>query len=120
MGWISIGLAVASIFFTIIWFYYKKRMTRLEALETAVFGVTGVHTTLNKYVTHEVLEHRLRDLTGTMRNMNEEGMRREERIIAAIQNQTNVLGIEIREIKEDVRNQSLRIDHVISNNNNMR
>ncbi len=117
-GWVAIGVFVLSTVFTVIWFYYKKRMTRIEALESAVFGNTGLGEKLHKYVTHEVLERRLSEFTVSMKGISEEGTRREERILEAISSQTLVLSAQISEVKTDVRQQSLRIDQVIQSNNN--
>lgn len=109
-AWVSVSIFAGGIFFTIAWWLFRRRVTRLESLEAAVFGATGMP---HKYVTHEALNARIGELNLRMAGMAEEGQRREERILEAISNQTLVLGSEVREIKEDIRAQAKRVDTML-------
>ena len=114
----EVWLLIAGGFLTSIlgafWWYYRKRLTRLEALESAVFGISGVHVQLHKYVTHDTLERRLNDLTTHIKGIAEEGVAREERIIDAIRNSSTDISADMRDIKQDIRATNLRIDTIIN------
>lgn len=111
-AWVPIGIFAAGVVFTIVWWLVRRRVSRLDALEAAVFGTEGVRERLHKYVTHADLNTKLQELAGQMGGISEEGQKREERIIAAIERQTLVMGSEVREIKTDLRQQAARIDEV--------
>jgi hypothetical protein len=125
MAWVSIGIFVAGIVAGGIAWLIKRRISRLDALEAAVFGEAGVRNTFHKYATTAELEKRVGELKTGMQGISEEGERREERILAAIKNQTLVMGSEVREmrhdvreqmgeVKSDIRQQSQRIDDAIA------
>lgn len=118
--WIPLLVFIASLISGVIWYLVRRRVSRLDALESAVFGDSGVREKLHKYVTHDVLERRLGEVALAMRGISEEGVRREERILKAIENQTLVIGSEVMEIKHDIRSQNARIDMIVTNqaNNN--
>jgi hypothetical protein len=105
IGWVSIGVAGFGAVFTVVWWLIRRRVSRLDALEAAVFGDSGVNHRLHKFVTRDEFQRELLSLTTSMRGISEEGQRREERILQAIQNQTLVVGSEVRELKEDMRGQ---------------
>lgn len=113
-AWVSIGIFWAGVIFTVIWWLIRRRVSRIDALEAAVFGTEGVRERLHKYVTHADLNQRLQDLTVQMGGISEEGQKREERILAAIERQTLLVGSEVREIKTDLRAQAVRIDAVFA------
>lgn len=113
MGWVSIGCAVGAAVFAVLFWLVRRRVTRLDTLEDAVFGNDGMRERLSKYVTHGVLDTRLSELRTQMSGISEEGQKREERILQAIKDQTKVVGNEVREIKVDMRAQAKRIDEVI-------
>jgi hypothetical protein len=113
MGWVSIGVALFSTLAAVVFWLIRRRVTRLDALEAAVFGDSGVRERLHKYVTHEALDRKLNSLNEKVAGISEEGQRREDRILEAITNQTLVVGSEVREIKTDMRAQAARIDEAI-------
>lgn len=113
MGWVSIGVTAAGMAFAVLWWLIRRRVSRIDALEEAVFGNDGMRERLHKYVTHGVLDQKLGELRMQMAGISEEGQRREERILGAIENQTLVFGSEMREIKQDLRDQAKRIDEVM-------
>ena len=113
MGWVSIGVAIGTALFAIVFWLVRRRVTRIDALESAVFGDNGVRDRFHKYVTHDILNEKLVQLRADMRGISEEGQKREERILSAIENQTLVVGSEVREIKTDLRAQAQRIDEVM-------
>lgn len=113
-GWITILVALCTLLFSAIAWLIKRLVSRIDGLELSVFGETGVKERLNKYVTHEGMEQRLTAFNEQMRGLRDEGEKREERILAAISNQTLVIGSEVREIKQDIREQNTRIDRLMS------
>lgn len=116
MGWVSIGVAVFGAVFAVVWWLIRRRVSRLDALEDAVFGTDGMRERMHKYVTQGVLDAKLGEFRQQLAGISEEGQRREDRILAAINNQTLVVGSEVREIKQDLREQARRIDEVIHRN----
>jgi hypothetical protein len=95
-----IGTSGAGIAFTVWWFFWRKRLGRIEALEAAVFGADGVR---NRYVTRPEFERSVGELNTRMAGLSDEGQAREERILQAIERNTLVVGSEVREMKADVR-----------------
>lgn len=120
MGWVSIGVALFGALFAVVWWLIRRRVSRLDALEDAVFGSDGMRERMHKYVTHGVLDAKLVELRTQLLGISEEGQKREDRILAAINNQTLVVGSEVREIKQDIREQSRRIDEVMKQNRDAR
>jgi len=112
MGWVSIGVALFGAVFAVCWWLIRRRVSRIDALEDAVFGTDGMRERMHKYVTHGVLDTKLGELRQQLAGISEEGQRREDRIIEAIRNQTLVVGSEVRDIKTDLRAQAARIDEV--------
>lgn len=121
VGWVSIGVFLASAIFTVWWFFWRKRLGRIEALEAAVFGEAGVR---NRYVTRPEFDNAIEELNSKMLGLSEEGQKREERILQAIERHTltsisemRELKIEVRErvgeLKDDVRAQNSRIDDAL-------
>lgn len=104
-GWIMIGTTAASLIAGWIFWLVRRRVTRLDALENAVFGDNGMRVQLHKYVTQDQFQRELAALGAAMRGISEEGQKREERILKAIENQTLVVGSEVREVKAEVRDQ---------------
>lgn len=113
MGWISVSVAAGGALFTVLFWLIRRRVSRLDELERAVFGNDGVRERLHKYVTQGSLDQKLADVRLELRGISEEGQLRETRILAAIENQTLVIGSEVREIKTDLRAQALRVDAVM-------
>lgn len=107
--WLAIGTFVGGVVFSVVWWHVRKRASRLEALEAAVFGAEGVTRHLAKYVTHAELQRELGALGVSLRGVSEEGQRREERIVAAIEQQTANIGREVRDLKEDLRAQVVEL-----------
>lgn len=105
MGWVAIGTTAAGMVFAVVWWLVRRRVSRLDALEAAVFGDTGVNHRLHKYVTREEFQREITNLSLAMRGISEEGVRREERILKAIEQQTQLVGTEVRDLKADVREQ---------------
>ena len=113
MGWVSIGVAVGSALFGVVWWLIRRRVTRLDALEAAVFGTDGMRERMHKYVTHGDMNAKLGELRTQMLGISEEGQRREERILEAIKDGNTAVGQVVREIRQDLRDQSKRIDDFI-------
>lgn len=104
-AWVMIGIAVATQVFSVVWWLVRRPVGRLDRLEAAVFGETGVHMKLTKFVTYDAFEKRMGTIDSHLRGVSEEGQKREERILRAIENQTLVVGSDVRELREDVREQ---------------
>jgi hypothetical protein len=101
--WIMIGTAAAGIIFPVCFWWFRRRVSRLDALEAAVFGADGVQRHFAKYVTEVEFRREIGAVQLAMRGISEEGVRREDRLLKAIENQTLVIGSEVRELKTDVR-----------------
>lgn len=112
MGWVAIGIFVGGSVFSIFGWLINRRWKRMDALELAVFG-DGVNPGIHKFVTHAVLDARISDLKSSLQGISEEGVRREERILTAIENVRDVVGSEVMETKADVRGLNARIDDVL-------
>ena len=121
IAWVSIGVFLAGCLFTVWWFFWRKRLGRIEALEAAVFGESGVR---NRYVTRPEFDNAIGELNTKMLGLSEEGQKREERILQAIERNTLTSVSEMRELKgevrervgelkEDLRAQSSRIDDAL-------
>jgi hypothetical protein len=117
MGWVSIGVAAFGAIFAVVWWLIRRRVSRLDALEDAVFGTDGMRERLHKYVTQGALETKLGELRSQLLGISEEGQRREDRILSAINNQTAVIGAEVQEIKQDIRAQAARVDDILMRGN---
>jgi len=104
-AWIMLGAAIVSPIFTVIWWLVRRPVARIDRLEAAVFGESGVHMRMTKFATAEFVERKVAELQTAMRGISEEGQTREDRILKAIENQTLVVGSEMRELKQDVRDQ---------------
>jgi len=113
MAWVSIGIAVFGAIFSVVWWLFLRRMSRIDALEAAVFGTDGLNLRLHKYVTQGTLEAEMGKLRQDLRGVSDEGQAREDRILKAIHNLNLVVGSEVREIKHDIRAQNERIDAVM-------
>lgn len=120
-AWIMIGTSAVGIVFTVWWFFRRRQMLRLEALEAAVFGESGVR---HKYVTRPEFEKSISDLATRMAGISDEGQAREVRILEAINTQAltvgsavhelkNDVGDRITELKTDIRSQGARVDTLI-------
>ncbi len=110
MGWVAIGVAVAGMIFTVAWYLVQRRVTRIDLLEQAVFGDAGVRAHMQKFITREHLGERLQEVQMQMRGIREEGQQREQRILDALGTQTDLLGDTLRDVRQDIRSQSARID----------
>lgn len=113
-----IGIAVFQVVWQVGWHLMRRPGARLERLEGAVFGETGVNMKLHRYVSTEAFEKRVDALTAQMKGISEEGEAREDRILQAIERSNTLIGSDVREIKADVREQSRRIDDVIREQRN--
>lgn len=124
-AWVSIGIFSAGVVVAVIAWLIKRRISRLDALEAAVFGEAGVRNAFHKYATTAELDRRVSELRTSMQGISEEGQKREERILQAIERNTVVMGSEVREMradvreqlaemKTDIRQQSFRIDQAIA------
>lgn len=105
MGWVTIAVAVSGMIFTVAWYLVQRRVSRIDLLEQAVFGETGVRERMAKFITRQDFESRVGELTLQLRGVSEEGQKREDRILSAIQNQTAVL-------RSEIRDQATRIDAI--------
>lgn len=113
-AWIMLGATIASPLFTIVWWLIRRPVARIDRLESAVFGETGVHMRLAKFATTEHLDRKLAELRLAMQGMSEEGQRREDRILSAIQEQTRLVSAQLTETRADVRQQSQRVDALMA------
>lgn len=117
IGWVSIGVAVGGAVFAFVFWLIRRVVERLDHIEGAIFGNEGMRERIHSYVTHSTLDAKMvafrADMRADMRGISEEGQKREERILAAIENQTLVVGSEVREIKTDLRAQATRIDEAM-------
>jgi hypothetical protein len=116
-AWIMLGAAIASPVFTIVWWLVRRPVARIDRLEAAVFGESGVHMRLAKFATTDHLDRKLAELRSAMQGMSEEGQRREDRILQAIQEQTRVVSLQLTETRADVRQQAQRVDALMSQQN---
>lgn len=113
-AWVAIGVAIASHAFTVVWWIVRRPIGRIDRLEAAVFGESGVNMRLQKFATAEDLTRQAKDLTAHMRGISEEGQRREDRLLAAIENQTKLVAHGLGELRADVRQQSNRVDELMN------
>lgn len=113
-GWIAIAVSVGSHAFAVVWWLVRRPIGRLDRLEAAVFGESGVNMKLTKYVTHEGFEKRMASIDAHLLGVSEEGQKREERILQAIENQTRQVSQQLGEMRSDVRQQSARIDNLMN------
>lgn len=104
-AWVMIGCTLLGQILGMAWWLVRRPVGRIDRLEAAVFGESGVNMRLNRYVTTEAFEKRMGTIDLHLRGVSDEGQKREERILAAIHNQTLVVGSEVRELKADVRDQ---------------
>ncbi len=120
-AWVSIGVAVLLIVagaIQQIYWYLKKRgdiridtlVTRIDLLEKEV--LSGMHAKLSLFVSHDHLTTRLEEFRAQLLGVSEEAERREERIVGVIENQTGMIAAQVRDLREDVRNQTKRIDNL--------
>jgi hypothetical protein len=105
-AWIMLGAAIASPLFTIIWWLVRRPVARIDRLEQAVFGESGVHMKLTSFATATLLDTRVAELRLAMKGISEEGQRREDRILQAI-----------TDMRQDVRQQSQRVDELMRQSN---
>lgn len=123
-AWIMIGSTAVTLIGGWVFWLIRRRVSRLDALEQAVFGDTGMRMQLHKYVTQEQFQRDLAALGAAMRGISEEGQKREERILKAIEHNTSVVGAQMGEVKaelrhalsevrSDVRTQGLRVDELL-------
>lgn len=98
--WVAIALCAANMVFAVAWWWWQSRHGRIIQLEAAVFGVDGLH---KRYVTHGEFRQQLDALGAAMRGISQEGQEREVRLLAAIERTSLVIGSEVRELKQDVR-----------------
>lgn len=103
--WVMVGTVVLGAVLGIFIRSWYKRTARIEALELAVFGVDGVQKNFAKYVTETEFRREVGRLQTSIQGISEEGQSREDRILQAIENQTTVVGSEMRELKQDMRDQ---------------
>src|SRR5688572_26387016 len=113
MGWVSIGVAIGMLVVGFVMYLVRRRDRRMDALELAVFG-DGVNPGIHKYVTFPAMNERISELKNSLQGIAEAGVRREERILAAIENVRDVVGSEVMETKASVRTLNERIDEVMS------
>lgn len=118
--WIMLGAAVASPLFTVVWWLLRRPVARLDRLEAAVFGESGVNMRLHKFATAEMLDRRVGELQAAMKGISEEGQRREDRILGAIETQTKLVSHQLSETRADVRQQSQRVDELMASRNGNR
>jgi hypothetical protein len=109
-AWIMLGAAIASPIFTVAFWLLRRPIGRIDRLEAAVFGESGVNMKLAKYVTTDAFEKRMGTIDTHLAGVSEEGQRREDRILAAINQQGQRLEGSLGEVKADIRAQSGRID----------
>lgn len=110
MGWVAIGLFFAGVAWAVVWYLVQRRVTRIDALEAAVFGETGVRSSLKNFITQDHLKQRLDEFRTQLLGVSEEGMKREERILAAIERTGEHVTLQMKEVREDVRSTNTRID----------
>lgn len=115
MAWVAIGTCLANMAFTIAWALIRRPAKRIEQLEQAVFGETGVNMKLTRYVTTETFERRMTAIDDHLKGVSEEGQRREDRILTAITNQGVALSQSLGELKADLRQQATRVDSLLQN-----
>lgn len=113
MAWIAIGVAAANMVFTVVWSLMRRPGQRIDRLEAAVFGETGVNMRLTRYVTTESFEKRMTSIDEHLRGVSEEGQRREDRILSAITSQGEALSQSLGELRHDVRQQASRVDALL-------
>ena len=115
-AWVMIGIAIFSCSSGIVLWLIRRRLSRLDALELAVFGDAVKHPGLNIFATRAELEKRAQAITedvdkrltmlsASMAGISEEGQKREERILEAIRSNNNSLVGAVQDLKQDVRNQ---------------
>lgn len=115
MAWVAIAVCVANIVWTVVWSLVRKPGQRIDRLEAAVFGESGVNMRLAKYVTDEKFETRMAAIDLELRGISEEGQRREDRIVSVIREHGQQMNATLSEIKTDLRTQAQRVDNLITN-----
>jgi hypothetical protein len=120
MAWVAIATSLATQVFTVVWWAVRRPIGRVDRLEVAVFGETGVNMRMQKFATADFVERKFVELQTAMRGISEEGERREDRIIKAINEQTRMVAEQLSETREDVRQQSRRVDELMTRSNGNR
>jgi hypothetical protein len=119
-AWVAICASIASHVFTVIWWLVRRPVGRIDRLESAVFGETGVNMRLTKFATAELLDRKLADVNAAMKGISEEGQRREDRILGAIQEQTRIVTTAMTEMRADIRHHGTRVDTLMTGQNGAR